>query len=71
MAVTSLLGKQDIAFRGHDKTDSSLNLGNFLEVMKLLETFDYACASLNLSTLRDLMQSITDSIEQVLQVKWP
>ena len=44
MAVTSLLGKQDIAFRGHDKTDSSLNLGNFLEVMKLLETFDYVTA---------------------------
>ena len=40
VAVTSLLGKQGIAFRGHDETSSSLNQGNFLEVMKLLETFD-------------------------------
>ena len=40
VAVTSLLGQQSIAFRGHDETDSSLNQGNFLEVMKLLEMFD-------------------------------
>ena len=40
VAVTSLLGKQGIAFRGHEETSSSLNQGNFLEVMKLLETFD-------------------------------
>ncbi|KAJ3600256.1 hypothetical protein NHX12_031242 [Muraenolepis orangiensis] len=40
VAVTSLLGKQGIAFRGHEETDSSLNQGNFLEIMKLLETFD-------------------------------
>jgi len=30
MAVTCFLGKQGIAFRGHDETDESHNKGNFL-----------------------------------------
>jgi len=40
VAVTSLLGKQGIAFRGHSENAASENQGNFLEVMKLLKTFD-------------------------------
>lgn len=40
VAVTSFLGKQGIAFRGHNETAPSVNQGNFLELMKLLEQFD-------------------------------
>ena len=57
MAVTSLLGKQGIAFGGHDKTDSALNLGNFLEVMKLLETFDYVTAD---STVKERLLELVN-----------
>ena len=40
LAVTCFLGKQGIAFRGHDETDESHNKGNFLECMALLTKFD-------------------------------
>lgn len=40
VAVTSLLRKQGIAFRGHSENAASENQGNFLEVMKRLKTFD-------------------------------
>lgn len=39
VAVTSLLGKQGIAFRGHAEMESRDNQGNFIEMMKLLEGF--------------------------------
>uniref|UniRef100_A0A8P4KMU2 Zinc finger MYM-type protein 1 n=1 Tax=Dicentrarchus labrax TaxID=13489 RepID=A0A8P4KMU2_DICLA len=38
MAVTCFLGKQGIAFRGHDETDESHNKGNFLEYTQPLQT---------------------------------
>ena len=36
VAVTCFLGKQGIAFRGHDESDYSHNRYNFLECMSLL-----------------------------------
>lgn len=45
MAVTCFLGKQGIAFRGHDERDESHNRGNFLECMSLLTKFDHAAPS--------------------------
>lgn len=41
VAVTCFLGKQGIAFRGHDERDESHNRGNFLECMSLLTKFDH------------------------------
>lgn len=38
--VTSFLGKQGIAFRGHSENEASQNKGNFLECMSLLTKFD-------------------------------
>ncbi len=40
VAVTTVLGKQGIPFRGHDEQESSQNQGNFIECMKLLKQFD-------------------------------
>lgn len=34
--VTLLLGKQELAFRGHDERSTSSNQGNFREVFNLL-----------------------------------
>ncbi|CAI6369486.1 unnamed protein product [Macrosiphum euphorbiae] len=34
--VTLLLGKQELAFRGHDERSASSNQGNFCEVFNLL-----------------------------------
>jgi hypothetical protein len=34
--VTLLLGKQELAFRGHDKTETSVNQGNFREIFQCL-----------------------------------
>ncbi|XP_033997508.1 zinc finger MYM-type protein 1-like [Trematomus bernacchii] len=39
-AVTAFLGKQGIAFRGHNEAAESDNKGNFMECMKLLENVD-------------------------------
>ncbi|KAF3858641.1 hypothetical protein F7725_011842 [Dissostichus mawsoni] len=39
-AVTAFLGKQGIAFRGHNEAGESDNKGHFMECMKLLENFD-------------------------------
>lgn len=40
VAVTCMLGKQGIAFRGHDEKTDSENKGNFIECMELLMQFD-------------------------------
>lgn len=40
VAVTCTLGKQGIAFRGHDEKTDSENKGNFIECMELLTQFD-------------------------------
>jgi hypothetical protein len=34
--VTVTLAKQELAFRGHDETENSLNAGNFREIFQLL-----------------------------------
>jgi hypothetical protein len=34
--VTLLLGKQELAFRGHDETEISVNQGNFREIFQCL-----------------------------------
>ena len=38
--VTAFLGKQGIAFQGHNEAPDSDNKGNFMECMQLLEKFD-------------------------------
>lgn len=38
--VVCFLGKQELAFRGHAETTSSLNKGNFLELVDLLAKYD-------------------------------
>ena len=43
-----LLGKQDLAFRGHESSlasESSVNLGNFLEILKYLAKYDDVIAA--------------------------
>ena len=40
VAVTSMLGKQGIPFRGHDESLESHDEGNFLKCMVLLKQFD-------------------------------
>ncbi|XP_067286712.1 zinc finger MYM-type protein 1-like [Pseudorasbora parva] len=40
VAVTCMLGKQGLSFRGHDETAESHNKGNFMECMGLLQQFD-------------------------------
>ena len=35
-----LLGKQELSFWGHDESESSLNKGNYIEFLKLLERYD-------------------------------
>ncbi len=40
VAVTCMLGKQGIQFRGHNESEDSDNEGNFLECMPLLTQFD-------------------------------
>ncbi len=43
VAVTCMLGKQGIPFRGHNESEDSDNEGNFLECMSLLTQFDPFC----------------------------
>lgn len=40
VAVTSMLGRQGLPFRGHDEGEDSTNRGNFLACMELLKEFD-------------------------------
>ena len=36
LRVTSLLGRQGLAFRGHDESETSQNKGNFIETLEML-----------------------------------
>jgi hypothetical protein len=38
--VTCLLANQELPFRGHDESDSSLNRGNYIEFLQLLKDYD-------------------------------
>jgi hypothetical protein len=38
--MTLYLSTQELAFRGQDETETSLNQGNFKELAKLLSTYD-------------------------------
>lgn len=38
--VTLFLSRQNLAFRGHDESENSLNQGNFRELVKLIKKFD-------------------------------
>lgn len=40
VAVTSMLGRQGLPFRGHDEGEDSTNRGNFQACMELLKEFD-------------------------------
>lgn len=43
VAVTCILGKQEIPFLGHDETAESHNKGQFLQCMTLLSRVDPFC----------------------------
>lgn len=38
--VTCFLGKQELAFRGHDESEGSSNRGNYIELLTLLQKYD-------------------------------
>ncbi|XP_043276006.1 zinc finger MYM-type protein 1-like [Venturia canescens] len=38
--ITLFLAKQNLAFRGHEEGDTSMNKGNFLELVQLLSKYD-------------------------------
>ncbi|KAI5637529.1 zinc finger MYM-type protein 1-like [Phthorimaea operculella] len=38
--IVCFLGKQELAFRGHDESSTSLNRGNYLELVNLLAKYD-------------------------------
>lgn len=38
--ITLFLAKQNLAFRGHKENESSLNKGNFLELVEILSRYD-------------------------------
>jgi hypothetical protein len=38
--IICLLGKQELAFHGHDETESSLNRGNYFEFAQFLKDYD-------------------------------
>ncbi|KAF3851675.1 hypothetical protein F7725_013447, partial [Dissostichus mawsoni] len=70
-AVTAFLGKQGIAFRGHNEAGESDNKGHFMECMKLLENFDPflqtykppSCVTyLSPSSQNDMIESTADVI---------
>ncbi|XP_074535563.1 LOW QUALITY PROTEIN: zinc finger MYM-type protein 1-like [Halichoeres trimaculatus] len=70
-AVTAFLGKQGIAFRGHNESLESSNKGNFIECMQLLEKFDpflqkykpASCATyLSPSSQNEMIQSTSELI---------
>lgn len=39
--VTCFLAKQELAFRGHNETETSLNRGNYIETLNLLKSYDF------------------------------
>ena len=49
--VVCFLGQQELAFRGHDESENSLNRGNYLQLLKLLATEE--------SFIRDHLESNT------------
>lgn len=70
-AVTTFLGKQGIAFRGHNETPDSDSKGNFMECMQLLEKFDLLlqtykqclCTTyLSPSSQNEMIQSTSDVV---------
>lgn len=40
LKVVSFLGRQGLGFRGHDKSEDSVNKGNFLEMLEILCEYD-------------------------------
>ena len=38
--VTCFLGNQELAFRGHDECEGSMNRGNYIELLHLLKNYD-------------------------------
>ena len=66
------LGKQELSFRGHDESESSLNKGNYLECLDLIRLYDPILDEhLRTATIfrgtapslqNDLIQAISDTI---------
>lgn len=38
--VTCFLAQQELPFRGHNKSQDSLNRGNYVELLKLISLYD-------------------------------
>jgi hypothetical protein len=59
-----VLGKLGLAFRGHDESETSVNRGNYIEILKLLANYDANLKSLveNKGVFRGLSPEIQNDI---------
>jgi hypothetical protein len=77
--MTLYLSTQELAFRGHDETETSLNQGNFKELAKLLSTYDEkfktflnessVFSGLSKTIQNELIESITKVIIKTIELE--
>jgi hypothetical protein len=62
--VVCVLGKLGLAFRSHDESETSVNRGNYVEMLKLLGNYDADLKYLveNLGVFRGLSPKIQNNI---------
>ena len=75
--VVTFLGKQELAFRGHDESKDSENKGNYLELLKFLAGYDSPLfCHLDLATVfigtssktqNDLIQLVADVMTEAMR----
>ena len=69
------LGKQEIAFRGHKEDSSSINKGNYLELLDLLSREEkllrehFMSSSVFKRTSSDIQNDLVSCIASVLKTK--
>lgn len=77
--VITFLGKQELAFRGHDESKDSENKGNYLELVNFLAEYDSPLrCHLDLATVfigtsskiqNDLIQSVADVMTEAMKAE--
>lgn len=71
--VTCFLAKQELPFRGHDETETSLNKGNYIETLNLLKIWDpvladhFEMASVFKGTSSDIQNDLISTISDVVE----
>lgn len=63
--TTVFLGKQELAFRGHDESNESLNLGNFMELFNVLIKNDVEILE-HLKKIGNVFKGISKTIQNDL-----